>query len=186
MTTRERCQTGFLRDRYIAEFNAKFTTPAAEKGERLPASPRAPIWTGSLRFRPSAAVAKDNTFTLQNQIWQLDQTHWRYSLAGCTVTIHEHLDETISGALWPSMWWAATTTTETPYRNPNAVEKVRSRGSAGKPKAGFPALPPLRWKSRQHREIPTFPPRLLRFLFPDLKSQNRGTGLRDETGQITC
>ena len=42
------------------------------------------------------AVAKDNTFTLQNQIWQIDQTRWRHSLAGCTVSIHEHLDETIS------------------------------------------------------------------------------------------
>jgi hypothetical protein len=33
-------------------------------------------------------VAKDNTFAQQNQIWQLDQTRWRHSLAGCTVTIH--------------------------------------------------------------------------------------------------
>ncbi len=83
------------------------------------------------------------------------------------------------------MWWAATTATETLYRNPSAVEKAEP-WKLWKTKSGFPRAPPAPWKSRQHREIPTFPPRLLRFLFPNLKSQNRGTGLRDETGQIVC
>src|ERR1700678_857754 len=85
----------FLRDRYIAEFNAKFTTPAAEKGSAFRRPTRTDLdWIFTVQTERS--VAKDNTFTLQNQIWQLDQTRWRYSLAGCTVTIHEHLDDTIS------------------------------------------------------------------------------------------
>ncbi len=94
ITTREEANQ-FLRDRYIAEFNAKFMTPAAEKGSAFRRPTRTDLdWIFTVQTERS--VAKDNTFTLQNQIWQLDQTRWRHSLAGCTVTIHEHLDETIS------------------------------------------------------------------------------------------
>jgi len=94
VTTREDANR-FLKDRYIAEFNAKFTTPAAEKGSAFRRPMRTDLdWIFTVQTERS--VAKDNTFTLQNQIWQLDQTRWRHSLAGCTVTIHEHLDETFS------------------------------------------------------------------------------------------
>jgi transposase len=85
----------FLRDRYIAEFNAKFATAAAEKGTAFRRPTRSDLdWVFTIQTERT--VAKDNTFTLQNQVWQLDATRWRHSLAGCTVTIHEHLDETIS------------------------------------------------------------------------------------------
>ena len=41
-------------------------------------------------------VAKDNTVAIGARSWQIDKTHFRHTLAGCTVTIHEHLDATIS------------------------------------------------------------------------------------------
>jgi hypothetical protein len=85
----------FLAQQYIAEFNRKFTVPAAEKGSAFRRPTRTDLeWIFTVQTERT--VAKDNTFALQNQIWQLDQTRWRHSLAGCTVTIHEHLDETIS------------------------------------------------------------------------------------------
>ena len=31
-----------------------------------------------------------------NRLWQIDKTRFRNTLAGSTVTIHEHLDETVS------------------------------------------------------------------------------------------
>jgi len=31
-----------------------------------------------------------------NRLWQIDQTRFRNTLAGSTVTIHERLDETVS------------------------------------------------------------------------------------------
>src|SRR5216684_9392525 len=83
------------------------------------------------------------------------------------------------------MWRAAMTATETHYRNPSAVEKTEP-WKLWKTKNRFPIAPTAPWKSRQQREIPTFPPHLPRFLFPNLKSQNRGIGLHDETGHITC
>ena len=85
----------FLREHYGAEFNAKFAVAAAEKGTAFRRPTRTDLeWIFTIQTERS--VGKDNTFTLQNQIWQIDQTRWRHSLAGCTVTVHEHLDGTIS------------------------------------------------------------------------------------------
>ena len=41
-------------------------------------------------------VAKDNTVTIGERIWQIGKSRFRNTLAGCTVTIHEHLDGTVS------------------------------------------------------------------------------------------
>ncbi len=41
-------------------------------------------------------VAHDNTVVLQNRYLQLDKTRFRNTLAGCTVTVCEHLDSSIS------------------------------------------------------------------------------------------
>jgi transposase len=85
----------FLRERYITEFNRKFAIAAAEKGTAFRRCTRSDLeWIFTIQTE--RAVAQDNTFTLQHQIWQLDQTRWRHSLAGCTVTIHEHLDGSTS------------------------------------------------------------------------------------------
>ena len=75
--------------------------------------------------------------------------------------------------------------TETHYQNPSAVEKTEP-WKLWKTKPKFPIAPTAPWESRPQREIPTFPPRLLRLLFPNQKSQNREKGRHDETGQIMC
>jgi len=41
-------------------------------------------------------VAKDNTVAIGIRLWQIDKTRFRNTLAGSTVTIHEHMDETVS------------------------------------------------------------------------------------------
>jgi len=85
----------FLRDRYIAEFNRKFAVPAAEKGTAFrPYARRDLEWVFSVQSQ--RVVAKDNTITLRERVWQLERSRWRCTLAGCTVTIHEHLNGTVS------------------------------------------------------------------------------------------
>ena len=92
----------FLRDRYIAEFNRKFAVPAAEKGTAFrPYSRRDLEWVFSVQHQ--RVVAKDNTVTLQERVWQLERSRWRCSLAGCTVTIHEHLNGTVSVRYGPHL-----------------------------------------------------------------------------------
>jgi hypothetical protein len=48
-------------------------------------------------------VDKDNTVAIGEQRWQLEKSKLRYSLAGTTVTIHEHLDESVSIRFGPNV-----------------------------------------------------------------------------------
>jgi hypothetical protein len=41
-------------------------------------------------------VAKDNTVAIGERQWQIDKRRFRSTLAGCTVTIHEHLNGEVS------------------------------------------------------------------------------------------
>jgi transposase len=80
----------FLRERYIGEFNAQFSMPAAEKGTAF-------RWTGRsdlnwiFTVQTERVVGQDNTVAIRE-----GQDTIRNTLAGSTVTIHEHLDETVS------------------------------------------------------------------------------------------
>lgn len=85
----------FLREQYIAEFNSKFKVPAREKGTAFRRTSRADLnWVFSVQTE--RVVAKDNTVAMGDQHWQLEKSRFRSSLAGCTVTIHEHLDGTVA------------------------------------------------------------------------------------------
>src|ERR1700687_1953913 len=57
-------------------------------------------------------------------------------------------------------WWGATQPMVGSYKKRNAVEKA-ARWKPWKTKSRFPTATTVPWKSRPHREIPTFPPRLL-------------------------
>ena len=85
----------FLRERYIAEFNRRFAVPPAEKDTAFrPYARRDLEWVFSVQSQ--RVVAKDNTITLGERVLQLERGCWRCSLAGCTVTVHEHLKGTLS------------------------------------------------------------------------------------------
>ena len=85
----------FLRERYIAEFNHKFTVKADERGTAFRRCARKDLdWVFSIQTE--RLVDKDNTVAIRDQWWQLDKTGWRHTLAGQTVTIHQHLDGTVS------------------------------------------------------------------------------------------
>lgn len=85
----------FLRERYIRKFNAKFAVPAAQKGTAFRRCTRTDLnWVFTVQSE--RVVAKDNTVAIADRHWQLDKSRFRHTLAGCTVTIHDHLDRTIS------------------------------------------------------------------------------------------
>jgi hypothetical protein len=48
----------------------------------------------SLQFERT--VNHDNTVSFQNLSLQIQPVRWRATLAGCTVTLHQHLDGTLS------------------------------------------------------------------------------------------
>jgi hypothetical protein len=41
-------------------------------------------------------VNRDNTVSFQNLSLQIERVNWRATLAGCPVTVHQHLDGTLS------------------------------------------------------------------------------------------
>jgi len=85
----------FLREKYIDEFNAKFSVAAEERGTAFrPCSRRDLDFT--LSVQTERVVDKDNTVAIGSRWWQIDKSRWRYSLAKQTVTIHQHLDGTVS------------------------------------------------------------------------------------------
>src|ERR1035441_1027042 len=85
----------FLRERYIGQFNAKFSGPAAEKGTAFRRTGRTDLnWVFTVQTE--RVVEKDNTVAVRDRWWQINKTRFRHSLAGSTVTIHEHLDGTVS------------------------------------------------------------------------------------------
>ena len=85
----------FLNDRYIATFNAKFKVAPAEKESAFRRTARADLeWIFSVQNE--RVVDKDNTVAIGDRNWQLEKTRFRNTLDGCTVTIHQHLDGTVS------------------------------------------------------------------------------------------
>jgi transposase len=84
----------FLR-RYGEEFNRQFSVPAAQRGTAFRRCGRRDLdWVFTIQTE--RVVANDNTITIRDRVWQLDKSRWRHTLAGCTVTIHEHLDGIVS------------------------------------------------------------------------------------------
>ena len=92
----------FLREEYIAEFNQRFSVPASERGTAFVPLRRKDL---DLVFslEHERVVARDNTVSFANRVWQLERSKLRATLAGCRVTIHEHLDETVSITFGPHL-----------------------------------------------------------------------------------
>src|ERR1700739_4042142 len=85
----------FLRESYIAEFNQRFALAAAQPGHAfLPLRGRNLDLVFSLQHERT--VNQDNTVHVGSSILQIEKSHWRATLAGCRVTVYQHLDSTWS------------------------------------------------------------------------------------------
>src|SRR6266498_5855482 len=129
----------FLREHYIAEFNRRFQVRAPQSGSAfVPRRSRDLDLIFSLQFERS--VNRDNTVSFQNLVLQIEPVRWRATLAGCKVTVHQHLDQTLSLTYGPQRLGRFTAQgearTETKPAAGKAVEKTL-RGKAQKP-----AFPP--------------------------------------------
>ena len=118
----------FLREHYIAVFNQKFAVQAAEKGTAFRRTARSDLdWIFTVQTE--RVVAKDNTVAIADRNWQLEKSRFRSSLAGCTVTIHEHLDGTVSIRYGPHVVGRYTASGET--RPAATLKPTESRGKGG-------------------------------------------------------
>ena len=85
----------FLRNRYIQEFNAKFRVKPAVPGTAFRKCGRRDL-EQVFSIQTERVVDKDNTVAIKDCRWQIEKCRWRYSLADRTVTIHQHLNGTVS------------------------------------------------------------------------------------------
>jgi hypothetical protein len=90
----------FLREHYIAEFNRRFQGKAAQPGTAFTRCLRRDLdRVFSLQWERT--VNRDNTVTWQNVSLQIERVSWRGTLAGCNVTVHQHLDGSLSLSYGP-------------------------------------------------------------------------------------
>jgi hypothetical protein len=153
----------------VAEFNRRFQVQAAERGSAfVPRRNRDLDLIFALQFERT--VNQDNTVSFQNLSLQIEAVRWRASLAGCTVTVHQHLDGTLSLTHGPhrlgrySAQGAALAAGKIAARR--AVEKTRG-GKVQKPT--FPLRLEIPQTARDSH-FPTAP----------------ATAASTQTGQVTC
>ncbi|MGH9829473.1 MAG: ISNCY family transposase, partial [Blastocatellia bacterium] len=85
----------FLRQTYIQEFNCKFAVQAAQSGTAFVRTRRTDL-DRVFSVQHERVVNRDNTVSWANRCLQIDKTSWRGTLAGCRVTVCEHLDGRLS------------------------------------------------------------------------------------------
>jgi transposase len=155
----------FLRERYLPEMNRKFSVPAAEPGHAF-----VPVQGQDLErifsVQQERVVAKDNTVQWGERVWQIERTSWRGTLAGCRVTICEHLDGRVSIVYGPHVVGRFSATGE-PLESSKKARAPRCGNDA--PRKAWKTQKQKRvshaslraWKSgpKQERRIPTFPQR---------------------------
>jgi hypothetical protein len=119
----------FLGERYIAEFNSKFAVVAPQPGTAFRKCGRRDLdWVFSVQTE--RVVDNDNTVAIGDCHWQLEKSRFRNSLAGCTVTIHQHLDERVSIRFGPHMVGRYTAAGQMCSTNPRR-QQTQSRGKDG-------------------------------------------------------
>jgi len=132
---------GFLREHYIGEFNRRFQVAAGQRGSAfLPCRRRDLDLVFSLQF--ARAVNRDNTVSFQNLRLQLERVGWRATLVGCQVTVHQHLEGTLSITHGPHRLGRYTAQGAAMAR-----KQLPARRAVEKPRGG-------------KVQKPTFPPRL--------------------------
>ena len=133
----------FLREQYIGEFNRRFAIRAAEPGSAFLRCPRRDL-DRIFSIQHQRVVNRDNTVEVENRCLQIDKTPWRATLAGCRVTVYEHLDGTLSIGYGPHRVGRYTAAGV-----PLEEKKSRLRRAVEKTVAAQP------WKSLRDSHFPT-------------------------------
>src|SRR5256714_134240 len=160
----------FLREDYIAQFNRRFHVPARQRGPAfVPRRSRDLDLIFSLQFERT--VNRDNTVSFQNLSLQIEAVRWRASLAGCTVTVHQHLDGSYSLTHGPHRLGRYSA------QGAALADNKTQRGPAGEKTRGGKV------------QNPTFPPRLeipQKALDSHFSTAPTAAGHLTQTGQVTC
>jgi transposase len=139
----------FLREEYVAEFNQRFQVPAMQRGSAFLPCQRKDLEV-VFSVQQQRVVSRDNTVVVGGKVFQIEPTRWRGTLAGCSVTVCEHLDETWSVRYGPhvvgrynAQGWPWLCESKSDRRGKAVGKPLR-----GNPKAGFPLRLEIPQKAR--------------------------------------
>jgi len=93
----------FLKERYIQELNKRFAKPPEQKGSAFAPLPRHLNLDLIFSIQSERTVGHDNIVSYQNRIFQISPSELRVSFAKCRVTVHEHLDSSVSITYGPHL-----------------------------------------------------------------------------------
>jgi transposase len=140
ITTREEANR-FLREHYLAEMNRKFAVSAGLAGHAfVPA--RGQDLEQVFSVQTERTVANDNTVGIGERVWQIERTRWRGTLAGCRVTICEHLEGEVSIVYGPHVVGRYTAQGEplgALRKPPGGRRRATKEGVRSEPRALVPA-----------------------------------------------
>ena len=134
---------GFLREHYIAEFNHRFQVAASQRGMAFTRCGRRDL-DAVFSLQYERTVNRDNTVSLQNLILQIERVGWRGTLAGCNVTVHQHLDGSFSISYGPHRLGRYTA---------GGIPAISEKTAARKAVEKTAAAPP--WKTLRVSHFPT-------------------------------
>jgi transposase len=127
----------FLREHYMAEFNRRFRVTPEQAGSAFVPCRNADL-DDIFCLQWQRTVNRDNTVSFENLQLQIEPVRWRGTLAGCTVTVHQHLDATLSLHYGPHCL-GRYDSSGSPHPRPNPAASTRlSRGRETDP---FPCNP---------------------------------------------
>src|ERR1700723_780324 len=130
----------FLRAHYIAEFNRRFQTVAAQRGNAFVSRTSRDLdLIFSLQFE--RMINRDNTVSFQNLSLQIERVRWRATLAGCQVVVHQHLNGTLSLTHGPHCL-GRYDAVGAPLSTKASAELSRGRGTAPFPCNPIPKINP--------------------------------------------
>jgi transposase len=139
----------FLRDSYIAEFNARFRVAALQPGRAFLPCRRKDLDV-VFSVQQQRVGNRDNTVVVGGKVFQIEPTRWRGTLAGCSVTVCEHLDQLWSIRYGPHVV-GRYTAQGYPWlceSKPDRLGKAVEKPLRGKGKATFPLRLEIPHKAR--------------------------------------
>ena len=132
----------FLREHYRTEFNRRFQVQPEQSGSAFVPCRRADL-DNIFCLQWQRTVNRDNTVSFENLHLQIEPVRWRATLAGCTVTVHQHLDATLSLHYGPHCL-GRYDGHGLPHPHPNRITSTEP--SRGRGTAPFPCNPI--WRER--------------------------------------
>jgi hypothetical protein len=160
----------YLRDRFVPDYNATFSCPAAD-----PANVFVPLGRVDLEqilcHQEERVVGRDNTVLFDGRAFQLPPQPGRRSCAGLHVTVRRHLNGEYSIWYGPRQLGCYRATTAAKHDARTAVRPVEAAGAVDA--KGASTAP---WKTPKAR----FPQ------LPQASASKRTDHLSNGSGQITC